>query len=167
MSSRGAGRRVAGRRSAGRRVAGRVAAALLTAALLACSDGGEPAATPGRDGRWLVINYWAVWCAPCREEIPELNRLASEQAARVAVLGVEFDGKTGPALAAARSTLGIAFASADPALLEALALARPMVLPTTYVVDPAGVLRHTLQGPQTYSSLLALTVGEDAPPAPQ
>ena len=154
-------------RTAGRRTAGRLAAALLTAALLACSDGDQPAAAQGRDGRWLVINYWAVWCAPCREEIPELNRLAAEQADRVAVLGVDFDGNTGPALATARSKLDIVFASADPSLLEALALARPVVLPTTYVVDPAGVLRHTLQGPQTYSSLLALMTGEDAPPAPQ
>ncbi|GIR63440.1 MAG: hypothetical protein CM15mP68_1060 [Pseudomonadota bacterium] len=26
-------------------------------------------------GDWVVINYWAEWCAPCREEIPELNEL--------------------------------------------------------------------------------------------
>ena len=26
-------------------------------------------------GRWLIVNYWAEWCAPCRTEIPELNEL--------------------------------------------------------------------------------------------
>ncbi len=30
------------------------------------------------DGQWLVINYWAEWCGPCRTEIPELNRLEAE-----------------------------------------------------------------------------------------
>ena len=28
--------------------------------------------------QWNVINYWAIWCKPCREEIPELNRLDQE-----------------------------------------------------------------------------------------
>ena len=25
------------------------------------------------EGQWLLLNFWATWCAPCREEIPELN----------------------------------------------------------------------------------------------
>ena len=27
-------------------------------------------------GRWMVVNYWAEWCAPCLHELPEFNRLA-------------------------------------------------------------------------------------------
>src|SRR5690606_11211450 len=42
-------------------------------------------------GQWLVINYWAEWCAPCRKEIPELNALP-EHIDGVRVLGVNFDG---------------------------------------------------------------------------
>jgi thiol-disulfide isomerase/thioredoxin len=44
-------------------------------------------------GQWLIINYWAEWCAPCRKEIPELNELHHDGAdAGVVVLGVNFDG---------------------------------------------------------------------------
>ena len=30
------------------------------------------------NGNWIVINYWADWCAPCIKEIPELNAFAKE-----------------------------------------------------------------------------------------
>ena len=30
------------------------------------------------EGSWVVINYWADWCAPCIKEIPELNEFADE-----------------------------------------------------------------------------------------
>ena len=46
--------------------------------------------------QWNVVNYWAIWCKPCREEIPELNQL--NQIDNVVVLGVNFDRKVGEAL---------------------------------------------------------------------
>jgi len=39
-------------------------------------------------GKILVVNFWATWCPPCREEMPEFSRLRSEFASR----GVEFIG---------------------------------------------------------------------------
>ena len=54
---------------------------------------GRPVAAEQLDGHWLVVNYWADWCAPCRTEIPEMNRLAQVlegQGGRV--IGVNFDG---------------------------------------------------------------------------
>jgi thiol-disulfide isomerase/thioredoxin len=44
------------------------------------------------DGKPLVINFWATWCAPCRREIPMLNALARDKAAEgVAVVGIAID----------------------------------------------------------------------------
>ena len=45
---------------------------------------GRKVAAERLDGQWLVINYWAEWCGPCRTEIPELNALARQHAAHVA-----------------------------------------------------------------------------------
>ena len=44
------------------------------------------------DGRPLAINFWATWCAPCRREIPLLNRLRAERAASgLEVIGIAVD----------------------------------------------------------------------------
>ena len=51
------------------------------------------------DGRWLVINYWAEWCAPCRDEIPELNELHHARVNHgLVMLGVNWDGLQGEKL---------------------------------------------------------------------
>lgn len=104
-------------------------------------------------GRWVIINYWAKWCAPCREEIPELNHFAEAFADRVQVLGVNYDGLQGDALAADMTALDIRF----PVLLAdphpALDIARPSALPATLLIAPDGKLKEVLLGPQTAAAL--------------
>ncbi|WP_181082659.1 TlpA family protein disulfide reductase [Stutzerimonas stutzeri] len=104
------------------------------------------------DGQWLVINYWAEWCGPCRTEIPELNAL-DDAHGDITVLGVNFDGLQGEELATAATDLGIDFRvlSLDPA--ERLDLPRSAVLPVTYLVDSAGKVRQRLVGEQTAEGL--------------
>jgi thiol-disulfide isomerase/thioredoxin len=132
-------------------------AALL--AVLACTDQEASKPMPRLEelrGQWVVINYWAQWCKPCIEEIPQLNALDT-QYSQVTVLGVNYDGATGTDLEQQRQKLGVAFASmeADPA--APLGTTRPVVLPTTLIVDPAGQLVATLIGPQTLKSLAQAT----------
>jgi len=134
---------------------------LLTLALtLPACGGGSGAADPvdlnQLRGQWVVINYWAQWCKPCIKEIPELNTL-NRQHSQVTVLGVNYDGTTGQELEQQLEKLGIEFAtlSADPA--RQLGVPRPVVLPTTLVLDPGGQLSATLVGPQTLASLAQAT----------
>ncbi|AFU98315.1 TlpA family protein disulfide reductase [Simiduia agarivorans] len=103
------------------------------------------------EGRWQLVNYWAVWCRPCRKEIPELNQLA-EAVPSLAVLGVNFDRPPLAQLQRDRDALAIGFpvlASGD------LALPRPSALPTSYLINPAGETVAVLRGEQTYASLAA------------
>lgn len=130
-----------------------------TLLLVACSPGTPPADGPQLQqyqGHWVVINYWAVWCKPCIREIPELNAL-DEQYPLVTVLGVNYDGTSGEELKQQVQDLGIAFEMllADP--VAGLGVPRPVVLPTTLVIDPTGALRQTLVGPQTLQSLAVAT----------
>ena len=72
---------------------------------------------PEPDGRWTVIYYWAIWCAPCRVEIPKLNVFADEMADSTAVYGVNYDNPAPAEHLAQAAELGIAFPmlAEDPA----------------------------------------------------
>ena len=99
---------------------------------------GRKVAVERLEGQWLVINYWAQWCAPCRTEIPELNALEKQlKEQSVQVLGVNFDALQGE----------------DPA--ERYQLPRAEVLPVTYIVDDQGRMRERLLGEQTAAGLTA------------
>ena len=47
-------------------------------------------------GQWRLVNYWALWCTPCREEIPELDLLDTTEG--ITVFGVNYGGKRGDEL---------------------------------------------------------------------
>ena len=123
-------------------------------ATIEVDDGGVFEETDWR-GRWTLVNYWAEWCGPCRDEIPELNeiqRMGSELG--VHVVGVNYDGVEGDALTSLINAMGINF----PVLLEdprlRWELAVPSILPTTLLINPNGELVTILIGPQTVESLL-------------
>lgn len=88
-------------------------------------------------GRPVLINLWASWCAPCREEMPILSAYAQQPGA-IAVLGVQVQDKptNGRQLMAA---LHIAYPSAtDPDGTAQRALQAPPVLPASYLVRADG-----------------------------
>src|SRR5690554_3519191 len=116
---------------------------------------GEAVARTELQGNWVVVNYWAEWCAPCLHELPEFNRLA-ETRPDVLVLGVNFDGVAGAALRELSERMDICFQVVGEDFEQSMKLERPQVLPTTYVFDPQGALRHSLAGPQTEQTLLAV-----------
>jgi len=128
-------------------------------ALAGCGDArlpllsGKSVDIKAHQGDWLLLNYWATWCAPCVKEVPELNALDAESGIRV--LGINFDNLQGDALRQAVSQLQIEFDQLlqDPA--EQLALARPNVLPVTVIISPDGSVLQTMLGPQSQASIHA------------
>lgn len=106
------------------------------------------------NGKWMIINYWATWCKPCIEEIPELNQFARDHSDKVALFGVEYDQTQDEQLQKNIGKLGIEFPVIihDPSAL--LGFKKPHALPTTFVFNPKGELHKILKGPQTEASLL-------------
>jgi thiol-disulfide isomerase/thioredoxin len=117
---------------------------------------GQKVAAERLDGKWLVLNYWAEWCGPCRTEIPELNALADQlKDKKIGVFGVNFDNVQGEELKSASEKLGIKFTvlAQDPS--EIFELPRSEALPVTYIVDNKGKVREQLMGEQTAAGVMA------------
>ena len=107
-------------------------------------------------GNWVLINYWADWCRPCREEIPELNILHQRQEGEpIFVLGVNFDYLEGQELTDLIGEMGIEFPVLvdDPQVLVGYAAAE--VLPMTVIIPPQGEVHKVLVGPQTAETIEA------------
>ena len=105
------------------------------------------------DGKWVYINYWAEWCKPCAEEVPELNAF-SKAHPDVLVLGVNFDNAVPADQLRQANALRIEFALVGgEAVRQIFPHPLPQGLPATYVFSPDGKLVDTLQGPQTAVTL--------------
>ncbi|WP_319782207.1 TlpA disulfide reductase family protein [Oceanisphaera sp. IT1-181] len=137
-----------------KRNAGYVVILTLMALMTGCKEqprltlaSGEQQDLSDYKGQWLVVNYFAEWCAPCLREMPLLNELAQEQitAKGPAVLAVSFDALSNQAL----QDLSARYQMIMPvaAKLEGdWPFESPRVLPTTLILDPKGKLVATHQG---------------------
>ncbi|WP_414661648.1 TlpA family protein disulfide reductase [Horticoccus sp. 23ND18S-11] len=102
-------------------------------------------AVPDSQGKILVVDFWASWCAPCKASFPVLGKVATDYAARKVVLvGVSVDESP-----AAYTAFMKKFAPPFPALHDASqSLVRAVqvpTMPTTYIIDRQGRVRaiHT------------------------
>lgn len=97
-------------------------------------------------GRVVLVNFWAVWCPPCRKEMPSMNRLMAKMAGQpFTILGVN-EGETPEEINAFLKQIPVNF----PILLDAeggqLKPWQVFAFPTSYVVDKQGRLRLGLFG---------------------
>ena len=107
------------------------------------------------EGRFQVVNYWAIWCAPCKHEIPELQALHDDYE-NVSVFGVNFDQPELDVMSEQAKLMNIGFPTyrRDPS--SDFGIKTPEVLPTTLVFSPNREMLATLVGPQTKESLLSI-----------
>ena len=107
-------------------------------------------------GRWVVVNFWATWCVPCLQEIPEIAEFARTYP-RVVVIGVAMDAENPGKVKQFAQKTGHAYplVLADDAVEKQLG--EPKALPTTRVYDPAGKVVYDRPGRVDVKALEGLT----------
>jgi len=105
-------------------------------------------------GNWVVVNYFAEWCAPCLREIPELNRFAeTTEGTDIKIFAVSYDELDDRQLLELKHKYQIDLPIIKGFESETMPAPRPGQLPTTYIISPQGETIKTLMGEQSSETL--------------
>ena len=99
---------------------------------------GKTHSLSGYKGKWVLVNYWATWCPPCLEEIPDLIALHETKKNNLVVIGVAMDYKSAKQVTDFAEGLLVTYpiVLGTPKIVSQIG---PMQgLPTTYLFNPEG-----------------------------
>jgi thiol-disulfide isomerase/thioredoxin len=104
-------------------------------------------------GKWVVVNFWATWCEPCKHEIPEFNALDKKRD-DVEFIGLAYEDTERAEMEAFFKIIPVNYPVAmvdtfsPPADFDT-----PAALPLTYVIAPDGKVADKFLGPVTAADL--------------
>ncbi|WP_170323699.1 TlpA family protein disulfide reductase [Cryptosporangium phraense] len=124
--------------------------------LLCMVKTGDPVTVGAPIGRPMVLNLWASWCLPCKDEMPVMEHLSTAAGARLAVVGVN-TGDDAPNAILAADDVGVTFPNVYDRAQDVLHALKLNSLPATAFISADGEVVHVYRGtPLTDKTLSAL-----------
>lgn len=100
-------------------------------------------------GKWVLVNYWATWCGPCLQEMPELSALAAMRQ-YIVVIGLAYDETEPAELRAFLSQHPVTYPIAQVSVYAPPAdFGVPRTLPTSWLIGPDGRIVRKYSGQVT------------------
>ncbi|MGB5259470.1 MAG: TlpA disulfide reductase family protein [Gammaproteobacteria bacterium] len=114
---------------------------------------GKPVSLSDFRGKWVVVNFWATWCPPCLEEIPDLVDLHDNNRDKLVVLGIDHEEVNDEYLKEFVESHLISYPILRMEPVPVTPLGPVLGLPTTYIISPQGEAIARQEGPVTREAI--------------
>lgn len=113
-------------------------------------------------GKKVILNVWATWCPPCRQEMPDMEKFYiehSNEGTEIVAVNLTKEEKRREDVPAFIKEFGLTF----PVLLdedsEVARMYEVVSIPTSYIIDSQGVIRQKILGPMNYDFMQKVLQG--------
>lgn len=108
-------------------------------------------------GKKVILNFWATWCGPCQQEMPDMEAFYKEHKENVEILAVNYTpsekGGGGEKVSNFIKEKGITFPVLLDKNIDVTTAYKVITIPTSYFIDTKGVIQDKFIGPMTQKEM--------------
>ena len=108
-------------------------------------------------GKKVILNFWATWCGPCQQEMPDMEAFYKEHKENVEILAINYTpsetGGGGEKVSNFAKEKGITFPILLDKNIDVTTAYKVITIPTSYFIDTNGVILDKINGPMTQKEM--------------
>ncbi|MGE7890107.1 TlpA family protein disulfide reductase [Bacillus cereus] len=108
-------------------------------------------------GKKVILNFWATWCGPCQQEMPDMEAFYKEHKGNVEILAINYTpsekGGGEEKVSNFAKEKGITFPVLLDKNIDVTTAYKVITIPTSYFIDTKGVIQDKFIGPMTQKEM--------------